>query len=590
MIFKTRSLQFRINVVLVMITILSLVTLGFGTYRMVSALLLQEINKSIEYTTRALDREVQLIYEDIDYVSKNMHTNIPVYTVMKTYPDFAHPLYVSSSIQSFTYMTNLLSSKPYIRSVYLYKNNEVVFQAGTNDRILNNSEAGEPPFSKMAELKPFEQIWVPDDIKSKEQKRDRFLSSYMGYYDINSSNYLGMIEIDIDLDQAFRILKENVTGERKIFLVTNDGKLLFATDADTARVSLPDILKLRFDEKRVPLNLGNKDYLLSKYESGSGKWFIISAIPKEEINENSRKVLNFIVIFMIVCGTLIIFIAFFISSRSFQSVNRLTEIMRRINFDKDLEPQMGLLPLMKQSNEIGLFSRSFSKMIERLGIYMEEIKQAHKKQKNLELELLISQIKPHFLYNTLESFCGLADLKRTEDIYRLAKSLGIFYRISLSKGAHVITVKEELEHVESYLIIEKMKFNKFDYAIDIDKSTQGCKMIKLILQPIIENAITHGIRKREGQGFIYIRATKNGDFLEFLVKDDGAGMDPDTMQALNQNNFTSSGKNGFGIKNVHERISLFYGEAFGLHFASGEPGGLEVTILIPLQHPQPEVS
>jgi two-component system sensor histidine kinase YesM len=580
------SIRSRINAILVLIILVSLFTLGIGMYNRVSGLLLRETKQSINYTTEVLDRDIYLMQDDIDRLAKGMYTNNELGMLVNTFPNFTHPQYISNQISSYLYMKNMLSTRPYVDSVYVYQNNQTVLQFGAQTMKPVERLSSLPQYMTIDQLPSLTQYWLPVPTAEVPPEKPRFLSVYMNFYDNSSLKKSGILQINLELNHMFRILTDNLMGERKFYVLTREGQLLFGTDfVNMDRIMRQLHTAANKNVDGLELDLGSKPYLVTQYPSHYGDWMIINAVPTAEINHSSRSVLEFMVIFIVIAGTIIITLSMLISSRMLKPVATLTRLLQTINFDKKIEWKLrsDMVPLMSASHEIGLFSRTFSKMMDRLEIYTEEIELASVRQRNLELELLLSQIKPHFLYNTLESFCGLAKLKRTDDIYRLAKSLGLFYRISLSKGASIITVSEELEHVNSYLLIEKMKYNeRFDFHIEVEPGIQSYRMLKLLLQPIVENAIAHGIRHVEHKGFIHIRVHKNEEFLEFLVKDNGFGISPTVVQQLNNHTFFSRGSGGFGINNIQERMQLFYGDSCRLVYTSAPQGGTEVAIRIPI--------
>ncbi|MEK3721518.1 sensor histidine kinase [Paenibacillus sp. FSL H8-0034] len=580
------SIRARMNAILVLIILLSFVTLGIGMYNRVSGLLLKETKQSINYTTEVLDRDIHQMQEDIDRLAKGMYTNNELGMLVHTFPDFSHPQYVNNQISSYLYMKNMLSTRPYVDSVYVYQGNQAVLQFGAQVKKPEERISSLAAYPTIDQLPSLTQYWLPVRAPDDPPEKPHFISVFMNYYDNSSLLKSGLLQINMELTPVFRILTNNVTGDRKFYVITRDGQLLFGTDSNNMDRIMGQLRTVPIHGREdLEMELDSKSYLVTQYPSQYGDWVIINAVPTAEINYSSRSVLEFMVIFMIIAGTLILSLSIFISSRMLKPVTTLTRLLQSINFDKKIEWTFrnDMTPLMGASHEIGLFSRTFAKMMDRLEAYTVEIEQASARQRNLELELLLSQIKPHFLYNTLESFCGLAKLKRTDDIYKLAKSLGLFYRISLSKGAAIITVREELEHVNSYLLIEKMKYNdRFDYHIEMEPSLQSVHMLKLLLQPVVENAIAHGIRHVEHKGFILIYVHKNEEFMEFLVKDNGYGISPSMMQQLNNQTFVSTGCGGFGISNIKERLQLFYGDSCSLLYTSPAQGGTEVTLRIPL--------
>jgi len=198
-----------------------------------------------------------------------------------------------------------------------------------------------------------------------------------------------------------------------------------------------------------------------------------------------------------------------------------------------------------------------------------------------ELELLQAQINPHFLYNTLDSIAILAETQREEDVVTMVTSLSTFFRNSLNKGEDLISLQAERTQVTSYLEIQQIRYSDIlRYEIDIPESLLDCRVPKLILQPLVENALYHGIKNRRGMGKITITGEAAGEDMILRVTDNGAGMAPEQIAALRAGIYEDK-HTGLGLVNVHKRIRLYCGEGYGLSFES-EPGrGTTVSVRLP---------
>ena len=219
-------------------------------------------------------------------------------------------------------------------------------------------------------------------------------------------------------------------------------------------------------------------------------------------------------------------------------------------------------------------------MLTRTRALMDQILQEQEKKRLYELNALQAQINPHFLYNTLDSIIWMEERGRSREAITMVSALAKLFRISISKGRSVITVREELEHVRNYLIIQKMRFkDKFTYEITAQEEALGERTVKLIVQPLVENAINHAIDETQPEALnIHIDAGVTREELIFTVADDGIGMPPEVLESLLT---APAGKSGIGVKNVHERIQLTYGDRYGLTVHSVEDEGTTVTIRLP---------
>lgn len=230
--------------------------------------------------------------------------------------------------------------------------------------------------------------------------------------------------------------------------------------------------------------------------------------------------------------------------------------------------------------DIRSLSRTFNHMLSRIRRLMEQIVYEQETKRLHELNALQAQINPHFLYNTLDSIVWMEERGRSREAIVMVTALARLFRISISKGRNMISVREEMEHVRNYLIIQKTRFkNKFDYVIRTEPETLELRTLKLIVQPIVENAIQHGLEEYPvEEGLVEISSFLEGDVLVLRVRDNGAGMQEAQLSGILT---APAGKSGIGIKNVHERIQLTFGKQYGLTIHSVPDEGTEVLIRLP---------
>lgn len=268
----------------------------------------------------------------------------------------------------------------------------------------------------------------------------------------------------------------------------------------------------------------------------------------------------------------------FISDRVTDPISRLEIALKEIeggNFDTVIRE--------KGCYELRHLSRSVKQMAVKLHRLMEQAEREHEIQRKNELNTLQSQINPHFLYNTLDIVIWMVQNEKKEDAVQALTALARFFRIGLSGGRTIISVGEELEHVKSYLTIQMMRHkNKFQYHFEIQEEVENLATLKLILQPLVENAIAYGVQYQDGDGEIWIRAYQEGGSLILQVEDNGLGIPPDRLEDLRRGKISPSGKgSGIGVRNVNERIALYFGEDYGLAIDTELDEGTVVTLTQP---------
>jgi two-component system sensor histidine kinase YesM len=241
------------------------------------------------------------------------------------------------------------------------------------------------------------------------------------------------------------------------------------------------------------------------------------------------------------------------------------------------------------ADEITELGLSFNIMVGKIKELLDAKIEEHENLKKAELRALQAQINPHFLYNTLDAIIWMAEAKRMDQVVELVRVLSRFFRITLSKGKDWITVRDEIEHVESYLAIQKMRYRDIlDYQIDVPDDMRNGQMLKLTLQPLVENALYHGIKNKRKGGVIVVRGRLDGDLLQIEVEDNGIGMTQEQLAQIRMLLDTESGdavvgENGYGITNVNQRIKLYYGQEYGLVIESEYLHGTRVSLVIPFQ-------
>jgi two-component system sensor histidine kinase YesM len=240
-----------------------------------------------------------------------------------------------------------------------------------------------------------------------------------------------------------------------------------------------------------------------------------------------------------------------------------------------------ITPVDTRTTELKMLDDGFNDMVERINELMEKQIQNQKYLHRAELELLQAQINPHFLYNTLDSIAILAESDRNEDVVNMVTSLSVFFRNSLNKGKDIITLRSERDQVASYLVIQQIRYSDIlNYEIDIPDDLLDGLVPKLILQPLVENALYHGTKNKRGVGSIRITGQRTDTGILLKVEDNGAGMTGDQVHAL-QTGIYEDRHTGLGLVNVHKRIKLYCGDAYGLSFESTPGVGTVVSVLLP---------
>ena len=398
-----------------------------------------------------------------------------------------------------------------------------------------------------------------------------------------TSTNQGVLLIDIAYGSLKQLLDNASMGNQGyLYLVNGSGELIYhpkiqLLDAGLARENLDAAADYR-DGNYQEAFLGEKRDVAVKSVGYTG-WKIIGVTPEKGFSLNSIKTKLFVVFVAAFFVFLLAMINAYISSRITAPIQELEKSVNALEAGElDTKVYMG------GSYEIQHLGRSIGDMARRIQELMEDIVTEHESKRKSEFDTLQSQINPHFLYNTLDIIVWMIENEQKNEAVRVVTALARFFRISLSKGKSIIPVRDELEHVRNYLMIQQMRFkNKFTYQIEEEPEVLGLASLKLMLQPLVENAIYHGMEFMDGDGEILVRAGLQDGKLCFLVADNGLGMTEEQVEQIltGQPHISSRRGSGIGVKNVNERIRLYFGEEYGLSIDSEPDEGTRIRICLP---------
>ena len=324
-----------------------------------------------------------------------------------------------------------------------------------------------------------------------------------------------------------------------------------------------------------------KLYCMSKsLETG---WTVVGVAYVSELLKDSRETGR---IYVVSAGLIMLAamaLAVFLSREITKPIKRLSNSMREVekgNFENVLLDVQG-------ENEIDRLSANFNMMTTEIKHLMEQNVEDQRQKRKSELMALQAQINPHFLYNTLDSIIWMAEWGKNKEVVLMTSSLAKLLRQSISNQNELVKVEDEVEYTRSYLTIQKMRYkDKLEYDILVEPEILNYKVAKLILQPLVENAIYHGIKYKEGKGKVLIEGFLRDDELILRITDDGIGMTEEQMSHLFEKRETDTRRNSVGVRNVHDRIGLYYGKEYGLTFESAVGEGTKVEIHIPYEKGQ----
>ncbi|SDW06384.1 sensor histidine kinase [Paenibacillus sp. CF384] len=409
----------------------------------------------------------------------------------------------------------------------------------------------------------------------------------------DNGDSIGVAVIELNLENLNRKISEYTSSSYQTFVIMSDTDSVVAFDRDngilpqkpgTYHEDLPEAFVGNLAKLPVTASeMSGPTGKLVVVKSGQNRlgWTLLVLIKDRYFYQNVIRLFDNYKAAASIWFVVLLFMAFAMSRYMTKSVRMLAIKMDRVH-------DMGVIPslVVKRDDEIGRLSQSFNAMMERIRNLLQETKQMEERKKLLELKVLQSQIAPHFLYNTLACIGSLAKQHRTQEVKETIRALVGVLSLSFDKTSEFITVKEELEGLNMYMQIQKIRYgDKFSFVQEIDPEALSCTILKLTLQPILENAVFHGVVPSHfGNGLISVRGSVRNGKLRFFIRDNGAGMEKSKLRkALDEQMEEPSRErsSGIGMANVHHRLRLHYGAAYGLRIGSVPNAGTVVCITLP---------
>lgn len=330
--------------------------------------------------------------------------------------------------------------------------------------------------------------------------------------------------------------------------------------------------------------LDNNIYILTELIQDDIQYYIYYQTKSMEMVTNTlhKQINEFIVLCALVSVALLVLVAVIatlIAKGILKPINRLYHATMKV-----AEGDFSARANVETQDEIRVLANSFNNMTENMQTLIDKIKEDEGKMRRADLRLLQEQINPHFLYNTLDTIVWLIEGNDPDRAVEMLVTLSAFFRLVLSKGKEFISIRDEEQHIKSYLEIQAMRYHDImEYDIQIDKVLYDYQILKLTLQPLVENALYHGLKYKRAKGYIHVTGEKDGEKIKLVVRDSGVGMEQEELEELRREieRPCQETEKGFGLANVNERIHMYFGQEYGIQVQSEKGKGTIVEVVIP---------
>ncbi|GAF66959.1 histidine kinase [Bacillus sp. TS-2] len=567
-VFRFRKIRTKLIVIILLISIIPILVLGITSYILAKDALLENHNDNIKKHLSTKSEITDTFLNNIINFERRVLSNRGLREELQE----SNKSNVSDEgigLQTYTRLRNILSDilidQRFIDSVCVF------------DQYYRSVCYGPPPshlfFEQFEEIKNQEMNWykITRESKGREvffsqdilRQNPQLLSSVKLLLDPEDFNLepLGLLVVTIK-DEIFGGQVNDTTSGTFVVIDSNNNDLNIVYDSN----EMINEQLLGHDILSTIKLLEKSGYVVTSHLNEITNWTFLQIVEEKYLLSEARQigVMTFFVIISIVIMVLIFSI--FVSERM---IRPLTQLKRVIG---DWLPRASNQEHLKEVDEFSQLGHTFKLITTENKTLNEKLITAQLKQRESELRALQSQIKPHFLYNTLDSIYWMAILEKNHKIAQLVVSLSETFKLTLNKGKDLIPLAQELQHIEHYMNIQNIRFdNRFHYLEKVEESLKDTKILKLTLQPLVENAIYHGLEPKKGIGTVQVIGKKmNDDYILLSIIDDGVG-----MPSIDVTN------NGYGLKNVKERLTLLYGRKCSFEILSKPNKGTEIKIKIP---------
>jgi two-component system sensor histidine kinase YesM len=574
--FRDLKIQDKIFICFVMIILLAILSMGIFSYYKSSSILdektgnynfqtVKQISTSVDYTLQRLDDFSSILSFDQNIQQMlNMDFNL--------FND-REKLAVIDQIEKIM-ITHYNST--IMGSINIFGNNGMVFKVPSSSSANLDNDDQLDLYIKEAEAFGGKNKWINETSSKGVLKAVRQIKDLQ-----TTTKPLGTVIISLKYETIAKLLQDvNFDKDGLVMLIDEKGK--WVTPVESIFDGIDDISNMnRLLNKQsgtLIQSIKGKQYLISYITSNYSGWKLIGIISKDKLYKDNYKIRNGIFILTLVILILAFLLARIIAQTISLPIKRLLKPMKRAEMG-DLKVSIPI----NSKDEIGILSQGFNHMISQMNSMVEVVYKGKIMLKESELKALQAQINPHFLYNTLESINWMAKMNGVEQICGMVSALGDLMRISISTEKEYITIEEEIKYISDYLFIQKVRFGERIHTdLQVAEDLYPILIPKLILQPIVENALLHGVQVKKGKALVKISGKRmDGDIL-FEIEDNGVGMTAEQSLLLlkGRNEWEEGKKAGIGIYNVHQRIRFIYGEKYGIRIFSTPAKGTTIQILI----------
>jgi sensor histidine kinase YesM len=533
-----------------------------------------------EVTLKSVTQNIDNVTNEVNQLSNAAIVNPTVQKILSmNTASMTHTELALHKIDAEKALKKILYTYPFVYSVTLYDRNGVIYNVGRHDlRLIPYQQLiHHPVFSEVKSLdgKP---EWLGPYQYPKLTGKGPLLTQIRIVKDIDTLENKGVLILQTKLTGIGEVFK-TFAPDNRYLIAAEDGRIFYDSRHLLQGQSLSHLIDERFPlppaYQTFKAGFNGQESLISVNGLNVKEWRVLSVRSWHSLSKEVVTIVEWITVITAICLISALLFNILFVNRIAQSIIRVVRLMKRVE-DGDL----GVQAKVAGSGETKKLTVGFNSLIARMRRLLQEVKEEQERKKKAEMMLLEAQIQPHFLFNTLESINALAVQNEGKKVSRMIQQLGRILRITIETNEE-IPVRQEIDHLQSYLAIQNYRFEEmFDYEIDIPDTVMNHLMLKLTLQPLVENAIQHAFIGLGHKGKITVYATEMKERIEFFIKDNGTGIPENVLHEL-QFGVEKSERKGLGIRNVSDRLRIRYGKTYGLLICTQVGEGTIVKCTIP---------
>ncbi|OMF19113.1 hypothetical protein BK127_08190 [Paenibacillus sp. FSL H7-0331] len=592
-LYLNLSIKYKIFILFYLLIVVLCLTLGYYSYQTSSKEIINKVSTTNLGIIKEVDNNIVMLQKNIaDWVtvfSLASEVQSQLQSNLGTSNELETTLYSGSSASM---MNQMLLTRNFDYLALYGKGPAPLFQVSTDDSSGANQfiHIQESPIYRKTEELNGASYWFPltdDNNVFIQNNRNEKIGMSRIVRNVSDGSTIGFIFVGINQNTIRNLYLKNLHDQdHGIVILDQTGYPLLKAGKDFFSSNNPDLsftaTRQQSESGSMIINSNGEKLLLSYSGINENGWSILYAVPLASLTHELDSIKVFVIVLILACLLLSIPFMFILTSILTAPLRQLLLSMKRFqngHFDERVD--------IKYRDEIGELSRGYNSMVANIKALIDDAYVLQLKEKEAELKALQSQINPHFLYNMLDTIFWEAEAAGQSRISEMIVNLSRLFRLSLNRGKSFTNVKKEKELIELYLSLQQMRFKDLlEYRVDIADEIEPYVILKLILQPFIENALIHGIERKRGGGIVSVSGSLQGDTLRFVIEDNGPGMDAATIQRIlaepaDSDVYTGQETSGYAIQNVNARLRHYYKEGYQLNYESELGQGTRVEIIVP---------